>query len=217
MKEQECKQCGTCCRKGGPALHFQDQELVVNGTIQAKHLFTIRKGEPAFDNVYGELKPADSDIIKIKGDDNSWTCFFLNKTNNLCRIYRNRPVECRALKCWDTRQIKEIFNEQRLSRERVLSNTQAVLELVKEHEARCSYNRIQYLANAFKSGNNKNAENELAEITGYDTALRQVVTEKGCIDQELTDFLFGRPLSITIAGFGLKFRKGSLRKQNPHL
>lgn len=46
-----CRRCGTCCEKGGPALHTDDRMLIENGHIPARYLFTIREGEPVVDNV----------------------------------------------------------------------------------------------------------------------------------------------------------------------
>jgi hypothetical protein len=48
-----CRQCGTCCRKGGPAIHREDKKLLENGHIPLRYLFTIRKNEPVYDNVQG--------------------------------------------------------------------------------------------------------------------------------------------------------------------
>ncbi len=70
-KEDVCHRCGTCCEKGGPALHHGDKALVEEGRIPAKYLFTIRKGEPAHDNVKGNTLFAQTDLIKIKSKKGS--------------------------------------------------------------------------------------------------------------------------------------------------
>jgi Fe-S-cluster containining protein len=51
--ENPCRRCGTCCEKGGPSLHREDRPLVDNGQIPVRHLFTIRRGELAQDNIKG--------------------------------------------------------------------------------------------------------------------------------------------------------------------
>ena len=73
----ECIRCGTCCEKGGPALHAEDKALVEAGRIHTRYLYTIRKGERVHDNVRNCLIPATSDIIKLKGKNQSWVCVFL--------------------------------------------------------------------------------------------------------------------------------------------
>ena len=47
----ECRRCGTCCEKGGPALHGEDRPLVDRGQVPARCLFTIRAGEPVRDDM----------------------------------------------------------------------------------------------------------------------------------------------------------------------
>ena len=71
-KQTSCRQCGTCCRKGGPSFHLEDRALIDEGLIQAKDLFTIRRGEPAHENVQGKISPVKTDIIKIKGKKGVW-------------------------------------------------------------------------------------------------------------------------------------------------
>lgn len=77
----ECIRCGTCCKKGGPSFHSQDKILIEKGIILLKYLFTIRKGEPACDNVKGNLFFVPSDIIKIKSRTNSRSCIFSTQKN----------------------------------------------------------------------------------------------------------------------------------------
>jgi len=60
----ECIRCGTCCKKGGPSFHLADKHLIDKGIILSKYLFTIRKGELAYDNVRQELLPLSSELIK---------------------------------------------------------------------------------------------------------------------------------------------------------
>ncbi|MGD9193367.1 MAG: hypothetical protein PVH58_15695, partial [Desulfobacterales bacterium] len=62
----ECMRCGTCCEKGGPSFHHDDRMLIEKGIILSKNLYTIRRGELAYDNVQGCLRAVESDIIKIK-------------------------------------------------------------------------------------------------------------------------------------------------------
>ena len=62
-----CIRCGTCCKKGGPSFHQADKHLIEKGLIHSKYLYTLRKGELAYDNVKECLMPVNSDIVKIKG------------------------------------------------------------------------------------------------------------------------------------------------------
>ena len=57
----ECKRCGTCCKKGGPCFHVEDKMLIEKGVILIKYLYTIRKGEPAYDKIRHFVKELDGE------------------------------------------------------------------------------------------------------------------------------------------------------------
>ena len=202
-----CRRCGTCCEKGGPCFHKADRELVEKGRIPSRYLYTIRKGELAFDNVQGCLAPAKSDIIKIKGQQGRWTCFFFETKKKTCSIYNDRPLECRALKCWDPAELEQVYERDRLSREDLLSQVEGLWELIEDHQSRCDYNKIKMWIEDLDSPGGDRARKKLIEIIQYDAEIRKLVVEKAGLDPELLDFVFGRPLTKTLPGYGLKVRR----------
>lgn len=196
----ECMCCGICCKKGGPSFHREDKHLIEEGIILTKYLFTIRKGELAYDNVRHELLPLSSDLIKIKGKSNSKICIFFNESEKKCEIYNNRPTECKALKCWDTREIEKIYSKNRLTRKDLLFEIEGLWELVKDHQARCSYEKIKKILQ--KQDRNENEiQKEIRQIIRYDTQIRHLVVKKGGMDSKILDFLFGQPLAVTLKSF----------------
>lgn len=203
----ECIRCGTCCQKGGPSFHLEDKALVEKGVILAKHLYTIRAGELSYDNIKRHLVPATTDIIKIKGQQGSWTCFFLNIKKNQCRIYDHRPLECRALKCWDTKEIEKIYATNRLTRQDLLSGIEGLWDLIKDHQTRCSYEQLKRFVDALDRTEKNAALQGLLEIIAYDSEMRKLAVQKGSLDPEMTDFLFGRPFTETLKGYGFKVTK----------
>ena len=203
----ECNRCGTCCEKGGPSFHIEDKPLIETGKIKAKDIYTIRKDEPAYDNIRRALLPVASDVIKIKGKGESWCCRFYDQVESECRIYPNRPVECRLLKCWDTRAIESKYEKDRLTRKELLAEVEGLWDLVKSHEKRCSYGLIGQLVAELKHNRSKTVARQLIEIVEYDKQLRKLVAQDGRLDSEMLDFLFGRPLEKTIRAFGLKIEK----------
>lgn len=146
--DTECKGCGTCCRKGGPALHSEDMALFVSGAFNRVDLVTVRAGELAFDQISGALHPLAVDIVKFgdgrvrnshgfmvgSGEEDASQaqglsgCRFLveqpktatGEMRAQCGIYAHRPVECRALLCKDTRAIEALYTQDRASRSDVL-------------------------------------------------------------------------------------------------
>ncbi len=201
-----CRRCGTCCRKGGPALHLADRELVETGKIPLKSLFTIRQGEPAYDNIRNVVMPASSDIIKIKGTGTKTaTCFYLVRDEMACRIYADRPVECRALACWDTNAIEALYDKERLTRSHLLERLPGLIDFVSDHQEKVDYLRVARLAEQIREdADPQSAVDAMLSMIRYDHSIRQVTVERTRLDAELLDFLFGRPLTITISKFYLK-------------
>lgn len=202
-----CRCCGTCCKKGGPAIHGEDRLLVEKGIIQIRYLYTIRKGELVHDPIRGAVLPVTAEVIKIKSGAGGSICTFYDDRKARCRIYTDRPLECRLLKCWDTAAIEGVYEQNRLSRENLLKDVVGLRELVADHERRCSYNRVGNLISRLKRGHKKQLADDLSEIINFDNQLRQLVIEKGRVEPNMLDFLFGRPLAITIGMFGLRMQR----------
>lgn len=203
----QCQRCGTCCEKGGPALHREDQPLVEAGHIPAHCLFTIRRGELAQDNVQGILVPMTGELIKIKGQKGRWTCCFYDHDHQECGIYAHRPLECRVLNCQDTRQIEAVYAADRLTRKDLLVKVQGVWELVEDHDNRCSYDGLREQVDQGIVARQLKMEAAILEIMRYDAHLRQLATEKGGLEAGMLDFIFGRPLAETIGMFDLRLVK----------
>jgi Fe-S-cluster containining protein len=201
---QACLRCGVCCTKGGPGFHDADKELIEKGIIPSRCLYTLRKGELAYDNVRGCLAPVGSDIIKLKGQNDSWTCIFFNEDQKACGIYDNRPLECETLQCWDARQLESMYDTNRLTREDLVSEIEGLWELICDHQNRCDYGKIQKLVKALNGPDREGAQKGLIEIIQYDMEIRKLVVSEGGLDVGMLDFLFGRPLIKTIGCYGLR-------------
>jgi Fe-S-cluster containining protein len=204
-----CRQCGTCCRKGGPAIHQEDKKLLENGHIPLRYLFTIRKNEPVYDNIQGCIISAPSDIIRIKSRESSNRCVFFNPEHNQCTIYDYRPLECRILECWNTREIEERYDKGRLSRQELLATTPHIYNMVEYHENRCAYQIIKKLIQQYNQGDKKNALENIREILAFDNHFRLLAIEKSICKTDVIDFLFGLPLEKTLPRMGLKVIKKS--------
>ena len=199
-----CIRCGTCCKRGGPAFHHADKRLIEEGIVDCRYLYTIRKGELAFDNVRNCLIPADSDIIKLKGQNDSWTCIFFDEDQSACRIYTNRPVECKTLQCWNTAEVEKMYTKDRLTRADLISTIEGLWNLLEDHQRRCDYKTIHKLVKALDGSQKNKARQQLIEIIQYDMEIRKLVVVRAGLDGDMLDFLFGRPLTITIKNFGIQ-------------
>ena len=203
----KCIRCGTCFKKGGPSFHLEYKMLIEKGIILSKYLYTIREDELCYDNVKESILPAASDIIKIKGQKDSTTCIFFNEKENECTIYGNRPLECKALKCWDTRKIESIYSKNRLTRKDLLSTIEGLWDLIENHQKRCSYETLKLFIDALDKNKKDEVLNGILDIIKYDAQTRKLVVQKGGLDPEITDFIFGRPITETIRIYGFKIIK----------
>lgn len=88
QRERGCKRCGTCCSKGGPALHMDDLPLIRDHRLALSELITIRLGEPVFSPLVNAIEPSRTELIKVSGRNGSWTCRFFLLGENGCGICR---------------------------------------------------------------------------------------------------------------------------------
>lgn len=194
--DDSCRRCGTCCKKGGPCLHVDDLALIQDGRIPISALFTIRTGEPVWDNIRNYISEAKEDIIKIRSIAGERTCIFFNRTQYACDAYAFRPLECRLLKCWDVRYIVDVYDQRRLSRMDFLSGNIRLLDLVAAHQEVCDYGKI---GRAIKNNDMHTVE----YLIRYDRAFRDLMVEKGLLDAAELDFFLGMPLSRTIRRYDI--------------
>jgi Fe-S-cluster containining protein len=207
----ECARCGTCCQKGGPAIHDDDIMDIDSGSIPLTSLYTIRKGELARDNVNaaGGLVCLPEEIVKIKSMADANTCINFDDAAKSCAIYDSRPVECRAMECWNTTTIEQLYSKGRTDRNSILKKVSWLLELVETHESKCDFDKIKIMVDKREAGDPQGTS-ELVEMINYDVHLRRLVIEKGKIPSEMLDFLFGRPLALIIQRqFGIKINRTS--------
>jgi Fe-S-cluster containining protein len=201
----QCTRCGTCCEKGGPALHGKDIGLVLEKQILPENLFTIRTGELVYDNVKGCLCATDSEIIKIRSASEQSACIYYDCAGKGCTIYEARPIECQVMTCWDTTAARAFYNVDRLDRASVFGQVDWIMELIQAHEEKCGYKKLEKLCSLRQTGDLKAAE-DIEEALRYDAEIRRVVKEKTEIARML-DFVFGRPLEKTLpAQFGIRLK-----------
>jgi len=174
---------------------------VETGKLPLRMLVTIRKGEIVREPQSGCLIRAEEEMIKLKGAGTGWCCILFDEAQDRCTRYEYRPVQCRAMACWDTAEIEQVMKAPRLNREDLLSGIEGLWALIEDHEHRCGLDAMGELAAAVGRGEEKAAD-LLMEMLRYDTALRGLLTEKKT-EAEHLDFLLGRSLDGLLGGFGL--------------
>lgn len=200
----ECERCGTCCRKGGPGLHDMDIRLVTEKVVNPENLYTIRRGELIRDNINGGLVYTDTEIVKVRSENVSSTCVYFDDAGNACRIYENRPAQCRAMKCRDIADITAMHLKNRMSRADLFGSVGWFMEMIDAHEARCAYRDAHVLIERRKEGDSS-AVRALSEMIAYDRAVRDIVREKKAIEEGMLDLAFGLPLACVLEyRFGIR-------------
>ena len=197
-----CIRCGTCCMKGGPTLHEEDAILFAKGILKRSHVYTLRKSE-VVRNIEDTLVALEQEIIKIKGQGEAWTCLFYDDDQKACKIYNHRPLQCRALKCWDLRGFKEVMARRCLQRRDLIKSDDAILEIIGAHEQRCAYETLESAVRRLGGPDSEKAVENILALLQFDHYMRPFSTEKLRVDPEAMDFFFGRPLTTTIRMFGL--------------
>lgn len=198
-----CERCGSCCLKGGPALHAKDLRLFEEGVLDYRQVYTLRAGELVQEQIKGGLAPLRAEIVKIAGvGDNRWTCVVYDNDEHACTIYDERPEECRTFNCWAPEDLEEMYEKDRLTRADIVPQGSALAQLIAEHEAEVPYAELEPLAYAFQDGDEQAGE-QLVDKIIWDAAFRSAFAEKTEATPEEMNFLFGRPLTKTIAQYNL--------------
>jgi len=194
MTKTVCKRCGACCIKGGPVLHQEDISLLSSSLLSPDVLVTIRKGEPVYHPTEDRLVELPMDIIKIRTKTQETACIFFNVGEMSCDIYRDRPLECRAFRCWDTKEAEGLFLTDVLAREDIFPSGSSFIEVIKAYDQRFPPKEI--FSMIFEARDLLDSAKEilsaLQDIAEKDEAFRVRVRETFGIKEDAIDFFLGR-------------------------
>lgn len=208
IKRTTCIRCGTCCQKGGPVLHHQDKQILLEGHAGHQHLITIRKGELAVDPVFGTLMPVSQELVKVRGRGNDWSCCFFDEASSSCTIYEHRFLECRLLRCWDPSELKSVIGKDTVTRAELINPGDPVMKVIEFHERQCPYGELgELLADLSRPNGKRKALVRLHELIRKDLAIRAyAITELG-LKEECEPFIFGRPLFKLLRARGIEIER----------
>lgn len=202
-EQTECRRCGTCCNKGGPALHKEDLSLIDKGLLPLKRLITIRRGELVQKLDDQEPRAAQCELIKIAGTGRDWQCFFYSEDEKGCLIYHDRPLSCREMKCWDTAAVEELIEEDTLSRFDIVGKDEPIFVYIEEHEAKCPTPDMEGLKEAVLAKTRVDVE-ALEIMVNEDIRLRSAAVQDLDISLAEELFYFGRPVFQQLQQIGVK-------------
>ena len=216
--QKECRRCGNCCLKGGPALHPEDLLLLEENYLRQEDLLTIRKGEPLLGLIGGKPRPARAELIKIRGRGTDWTCLFFNRQHASCKIYTHRPLECVLLQCWNTEALEKIAGTNLISRHDIIASHAPVMPFIEEQQERCPLDMLEGMRIPITRGEGLPvAMSQLTELVNADLEIRSQAHKKLQFSLELELFYFGRPLFVILKQFGIMAREeyGALTLHTP--
>ncbi len=191
MERSGCEKCGACCTQAGPTLRPADKGLLDEGIIAPASLVTLRKGEVAVDPSTGGLVTLEQELVKVWSGPRGWNCPYLGR-DNMCTIYRHRPVECASFRCWDTEEAMEVMRGQKLSRRDLFAGSPKALELMDKYEERLS---VPALYSLFAK-----RPRDISEVIRLDDEFRsKVAALVGGAD--LLPLLFGRPVTLLLKDY----------------
>jgi len=200
----KCRRCGTCCRKGGPVLHQEDAPLIFSGHIHLDHLVTLRKGEMAYNPATDKIEPLAHEMIKVRGMEGGWSCYYYFAPDNSCAIYGHRPLECRLLQCWDTSSLAPVIGQNTINRQHLLKDDDPRSAFAKLHEERCPWSRVwELIAPVQHAAVSKQSILDLTALAREDLDLRSRAVTRYGLSLGLELFLFGRPLFRLLTPFGI--------------
>jgi len=202
-----CIRCGECCLGSSPTLQKADASLVYDGFIKLKNLYTIRSGELVRDNIRGKLIVTDKELIKIKEKKNGPGCIYYDEKAKACTIYEYRPIQCKALTCWDESEFMRVYARPKMDRRDIIRD-KISLDLMNEHHKRCNYGDLDKWVRQIEQ-EGEAAVGRILEALRFDHHIRAFTSKKLGIDLNKMDLLFGRSLTETITMFGLKVIKKS--------
>ncbi len=198
---QSCVRCGECCGKGSPALLSSDLGLFSREVLTWNDVYTLRAGEKVTTRE-GQVTTLREERLKVREVPGSRQCWFYVAATQTCRIYEDRPEQCRRQVCWSEPPDAPAA-EELLQRRHLFTGVPEVWELIQEHQGRCDCATVARLLTDLGSGGEE-AGTALFEALHFDHYLRQMLIDDWELTPAATELLLGRPLSEFLETYGLQ-------------
>ncbi len=205
-----CLKCGTCCKKDSPTLVMEDMGLLRQEILRPEHLYTIRKGEIAFNSFEDKAVSLPHEIIKIRSAGGTTRCMFYRGLDGLCSIYENRPLQCRLQECWNPGRMTSVRAEY-ITRGAIFRPIKPLWDVISAHEERCSLEKWTHALERLEATRGHSVQDVL-ELLRYDHMARQFVMETFSMAEEVLDLILGRPLKDFLCLWGLELVETSDRE-----
>ena len=128
-------------------------------------------------------------------------CLFYMAATKTCRIYEDRPEQCRRQNCWGVPAPPPAV-AQLLNRGHLFEKLPEVWDLIKAHQERGDLPRVAQALADLGAGKEE-AGDALFEALHFDHYLRQMLVDDWGLSQAATELLLGRPLTEFLKSHGL--------------
>jgi Fe-S-cluster containining protein len=187
-------------------------DIIRNGHVGHQHLITLRKGERVMNPAVNKLEKLCTEMIRLRGKGQEWTCFFYNEHNSSCGIYKTRFLECRLLKCWAPAELIAIIGKDTIVRKDIMNPGDPVIELIEEHERECPGEEVEDLIlKASRGVDTGKYFIRLGELVMKDEAIRTTAISEMGLKKEYELFIFGRPVAGILRSRGFSVRSPETR------
>jgi Fe-S-cluster containining protein len=177
-----------------------DLERLRQEILTWNEVYTLRAGEKVTSRE-GEVTHLPEERLKVREVPGTRQCWFYLAATNACRIYDDRPEQCRRQHCWgepEDAPEPEAF----LSRRHLLQVLPEIWEIVSAHEERCALADVARAVTGLAEGREE-AGDPLFEALHFDHYLRQMLLQDWGLSTAAIELLLGRPLSEFLRDQGL--------------
>lgn len=203
-----CVLCGECCRKGSPTLQLEDLELLKGGKLPWDQLFTIRRGQPVHSPFDDEISFLVDERVKVREKPGTQECVFFDHATDQCLVYMDRPAQCRAQACWDPTLAEDVSKQPYLTRRDVFADVELLLDLIAEHDRRCSFDALKQAFERLAANQGENID-EILSLLAYEDHFRHFLGEQLKIPSQNLDMVFGKSLADLVPLFGFRVEEGA--------
>ncbi|MDD2901376.1 MAG: YkgJ family cysteine cluster protein [Syntrophales bacterium] len=197
---ETCVRCGECCELSSPTLLAPDLALFQKEILTWNEVYTLRPGEQVT-NREGKPETLREERLKIREVPGSHQCWFYQAATNSCRIYDDRPEQCRRQECWGE-ETPELDTAELLNRETLLAGVPEVWDLVTAHQERGGLDRVGRALKNLEASPEAAGE-ALFDALHFDHYLRQMLQEEWELSPAATEFILGRPLTQFLKDHGI--------------
>jgi Fe-S-cluster containining protein len=208
-----CVRCGDCCRSGSPTLHLDDLELLRNQRIPWNLLVTLRQGEPVYSPFENRAVVLLDERVKLREKASTRECVLYDDTRGECLVYEHRPVQCRAQACWDPERAREMSKLPYLTRRDLFQDLDLLLELIAEHDRRCSFTRLQEAFRQVAESQGERPE-DLVDVLAYEEHFREFLAAQLGIPRDILPLIFGRSFADLLPLFGCRVENDDTGKKH---